>query len=311
MSVPVTAFLFPGQGAQMVGMDADLYRGSPAARRVFQETDAVLGQPLSTLILEGPPEELARTENAQPAILCVSMACLRAMEERLGPEAMPKPRFVAGHSLGEYTALVAAGAMDMAAGLDLVRRRGQLMQQASDRTPSAMVALLGMELDAAQQLCRETGAQLANVNSVQQMVIAGPVQTVEQAEKLALERGARRGIRLEVSGAFHTEVMRPAQEGIEQALAGVRFRRPSAPVIANTTARPITTPQQIRRELAEQVCTCVWWQQSIEHMASHGVTRFIEIGPGQVLSGLARRIRREVEAVSVGDLDALAALTVS
>ena len=310
-STALTAFLFPGQGAQAVGMGADVYHASPAARRVFEQADDALNLPLSALILQGPKDELARTENAQPAILCVSIAYLRAMEERLGTEAMPAPALVAGHSLGEYTALVAAGAMDLGTGLGLVRRRGQLMQEASDRTPSAMAALLGMELEAVQQLCRETGAQLANVNSAQQMVIAGPLETMEKAQKLAKERGARRAIRLDVSGAFHTEVMRPALAELEEALAKVEFMRPSAPIVANTTALPIDTPDQIGGELARQLCTCVQWQQSVEYMASQGVPRFIEIGPGDVLTGLTRRIQPNAQAMSAGGLDGLAAPAVS
>lgn len=288
-------------------MGSDIYHTSPVARQVFQEADAVLGFSLTATILEGPDETLLRTENAQPALLCVSIAYLRAMEERLGSSHMPQASFMAGHSLGEYTALVATGAIDLATGLRLVRRRGELMQMAADRTPSGMAAVLGLDLDAARALCNESGAQLANVNTPTQMVIAGPMEALDQASTLAKERGARRVIPLEVSGAFHTEVMRPAQADMERALEAVPFRQAAVPVIANTTARPVATPLEVREELGHQLCACVWWQQSIEYMLSKGVTRFIEIGPGRVLSNLVRHIHQDAETISM-DMDRLDAL---
>ena len=294
-----------------MGMGGDVYEASPAARCVFQETDAALGFPLSAIILEGPAEVLARTENAQPAILCVSIAYLRALEERLGPGPTPKPRFMAGHSLGEYTALVAAGAMDLASGLRTVRRRGELMQEASDRTPSGMVAVLGLSQEAVEALCRESGVQLANVNSPTQMVIAGAAGALEAASAAAKELGARRVVPLEVSGAFHTELMRPAQAGMDRALESAPLGPPTVPVVANTTALPVATAEAQREELARQLCACVRWQQSVEHMVSQGVTRFLEIGPGQALTGLVRSIHREAVAVAVGRLDALGSLAVS
>ena len=305
------AYIFPGQGFQAVGMGSDVYGASPAARRVFQETDAALGFSLSAIVLEGPAEVLARTENAQPAILCVSIAYLRALEEQLEPGHAPAPRFVAGHSLGEYTALVAAGAMDLASGLRLVRRRGELMQEASDRTPSGMVALLGLDQETVEALCQRSGVQLANVNSPTQMVVAGPAGALETASAMAKALGARRVVPLEVSGAFHTELMRPAQAGMDQALETVPLGLPAMPVVANTTALPLVTADALRKELVQQMCACVRWQQSIEYMVSQGVTRFVEIGPGQVLTGLVRSIHREAEAVAVGRLDALAGLAVS
>ena len=305
-----TAFLFPGQGAQAVGMGADVYANAPAGRAVFDEADTTLGFSLTKLILNGPAEELRRTEHAQPAIFCVSVALLRAMEERLGA-AMPMPAFVAGHSLGEYTALVAAGVVDFADGLRLVRLRGQLMQAAGDRAPTGMAAVLGMELQALRQVCDEAGVQVANINSPEQAVVAGPLEALERAAALAQERGARRVVPLEVSGAFHTEAMRPAQREMDQALQAVELRPAAVPIVANTTAEPLTAPDAVRQELADQLCGCVLWRQSVELMAGRGVTRFIEIGPGKVLSGLVRRIAPEVQSLAMGDLDALTALTVS
>jgi [acyl-carrier-protein] S-malonyltransferase len=303
-----TAFLFPGQGAQSVGMAADAHASSPAARAVFDEADSVLGIGLSGIILRGPTEELVRSHIAQPAILCASVALLRALQERLG-DAAPVPAFVAGHSLGEYSALVAAGSIDLATGLRLVRRRGELMQVAAEATPSGMAALIGLTYDVALAACEGTGAQVANANSEQQVVIAGPTDALERAIEAAKAAGARRALPLEVAGAFHTEVMRPGQEEMDRLFAETDFQPPSAPVIGNTTARPLATADEIRAELAGQLCGCVFWQQSVEYMASNGVERFVEIGPGNVLSGLAKRIAPGVETVAVGTLDALDALT--
>ena len=303
-----TAFLFPGQGAQAVGMGAAAYESSPAAHAVFDEADDVLGMPLSRIVLEGPAEELVRSHNAQPAILTVSIALLRAMEERFG-DAAPQATFAAGHSLGEYTALVAAGAIDLATALRLVRRRGELMQAACDATPSGMAALLGLRLEPAQDACEGTGAQVANVNSAEQIVIGGPSGALERAVERAKDAGARRAIPLEVAGAFHTEVMRPAQDGMDEALAEVDFAPPRIPVVANMTGTPMSTVDEIRHELSQQLCGCVYWAQSIEYMAEAGAVRFVELGPGGVLTGLVRRIAGSAEAVAVTDLDALSALT--
>jgi [acyl-carrier-protein] S-malonyltransferase len=308
---PKTAFLFPGQGAQIVGMGADAYEASAAARAVFEEADVALGNDLSSIIMHGPADLLVRTENAQPAIFCVSIALLRAMEDRLGPEDMPQASFMAGHSLGEYSALVAAGALGFSTGLQLVQERGKLMQVAADMNPSSLVALLGIELEAALAVCEETGTQISNVNNPGQVVIGGPLEPLNRAKELALQRGARRAMSLDVNGAFHTEAMRPAQSGMDTVLQEVNFQAPSVPVVGNTTALPITTAGEIRDELAKQLCTCVWWQRSMEYMASQGVTRFIEIGPGNVLSGIAKRVSRDTQAVSVGDLDAIMNLRVS
>lgn len=304
---PSTAFLFPGQGAQEVGMGADAYAGSAAARAVFDEADAILGVPLSRTILEGPADDLVRSHNAQPAILTVSIALLRALEEKLDGR-MIQPAFVAGHSLGEFSALVAAGAIDFKDALCLVRQRGELMQAAAEATRSGMAALIGLKLEAALTACDGTGAQVANANSEEQIVIAGPSDALVIAIERAKAAGARRALPLEVAGAFHTEVMRPAQTEMDAAFASTEFRDPKIPVIANTTGKPLTSRDQIRAELADQLCGCVYWQQSVEFMGTNGIQRFIEIGPGKVLTGLARRIVPGSEAISVANLDAIGAL---
>ena len=225
------------------------FEASAAARAAFQETDDVLGVPLSRTIFEGPAGDLVRSENAQPAILCVSVALLRAVQERLGAAA-PRPAFVAGHSLGEYTALVAAGALDFADALRLVRRRGELMQAAAAATPSGMAALIGLGFEDARRACEGTGAQVANANSAEQVVIAGPNDALALAIERAKEAGARRALPLDVAGAFHTEVMRPAQTALDGALRDADVRAPSVPVVANTTAEPVTTSEGLRGELA-------------------------------------------------------------
>ncbi len=302
-----TAFIFPGQGAQAVGMGSDAYHGSPAARAVFDETDSVLGLPLSRLILEGPAEELVRSQNAQPAILCVSIAMLRAAEKHLG-SAMPRPAFTAGHSVGEYAALVAAGALSLAEAMRLVRTRGELMQAACDTTPSGMAALIGLTMESARQACEGTGAQVANVNSGEQIVVGGPNDALERAIANAKEAGARRAIPLDVAGAFHTEVMRPAQEAMAGILPEAALSAAAVPVVANTTALPVESTEEVRAELGSQLCGCVYWQQSVELMVARGVDRFIEFGPGKVLTGLSRRIAPDAAALAVADLDAIKAL---
>ena len=302
-----TAFIFPGQGAQAVGMGSDAWHGSPAARAVFDEADWVLGVPLSRLILEGPADELVRSHNAQPAILCVSIAMLRATEEHFGT-AIPRPAFTAGHSVGEYAALVAAGSLSLSEGLRLVRARGELMQAACEATPSGMAALLGLTLEPARQACEGTGAQVANVNSAEQIVLGGPKDSLERAIENAKNAGARRAIPLEVAGAFHTEVMRPAQEAMVDVLAEAALNTATVPIVANTTALPIESAEEVRAELGSQLCGCVYWQQSVELMAARGVDRFIEFGPGKVLTGLARRIAPDAAALAVADLDAVSTL---
>lgn len=300
------AFVFPGQGSQAVGMGRDLFSCSEAARLVFQEADAVLGFSLSQLCFEGPEDGLRQTVNTQPAIMVASLACYRALQESLG-SSTPKPTFVAGHSLGEYSALVAAGAMSFADAVRLVRLRGKLMQEAGETTPSGMAAVIGIDEDRLEGICRLCGVQIGNINSPGQVTISGPQQELTEAMRQVKAAGARRVVPLNVSGAFHSEVMRPAAEGLCRALKEVNIGDAATPVIANVTGQPIGTSVQIRSELVDQLCSPVRWQASVETMVAGGVKHFVELGPGQVLSGLVKRCCEEATVDNVGDVASLEA----
>ena len=289
------AYVFPGQGSQWVGMGRDLYSSSPQAREVFEEADLTLGFPLSRLCFEGPEEVLRQTVNAQPAILAVSIAYLRA-----SPEFQERaPTFVAGHSLGEYTALVAARVLDFADALYLARERGRLMQEAGEKAAGGMVAIIGLEEASVNDICQPTGTQIANINCPGQIVISGSTQALAQAIELAKAKGAQRTIPLQVSGAFHSPLMQPAAEGMSQAVSRATFHDPVVPIVANTTAQPITSAEAVKVELLNQLCHCVRWQRSIEYMIEEGVSTFVEVGPGQVLTGLIRRIDKEVQVLNI------------
>ncbi|MCS7207075.1 MAG: ACP S-malonyltransferase [Dehalococcoidia bacterium] len=303
------AFLFPGQGTQFVGMGRDLAEASPAARALFQQADEALGFPLSRLMFEGPQADLTRTDNAQPAILVASLACLAALEEVVGKGALPPPAYAAGHSLGEYTALVAARSLTVEDAVRLVRLRGRLMQEASERCPGTMVVVLGLDEMTVEEVCRETGAQISTVNTEEQIVIAGDHLAVARAADLCALRGARRLVPLQVAGAFHTTLMASAREGLAQALAQVPIRDPQVPIVANASARPITTAQEVRQELVEQLCAPVRWKHSMQFLLSRGIKTFVELGPGRVLSGMLRQMSREVRLLPIADARSLAGVT--
>ena len=294
------AYVFPGQGSQWVGMGHDLYQQFDSARVVFQEADRILGFPLSRLCFEGPEDELKKTINVQPAIVTVSYACLQAAVEK----GLPRPAFVAGHSLGEYTALAAAAVLDFTTTVHLARERGRLMHEAGLKQPGGMAAIMGVDEASLGEICNQTGTRIANINSPGQIVISGAREDLAQALDVLKSRGAR-VIPLQVSGAFHSQVMQPAADGLAQAVASLTFRPARIPIIANTTAQPVTSAATIKEELLRQVCNCVRWQDSVQYMISNGVTRFIEIGPGKVLTGLIKRISKDVTTVNISDAEAV------
>lgn len=302
------AYVFPGQGAQHVGMGQDLHEHHASARDVFEEADAALGFKLSDICFSGPEEVLVRTDNVQPAVLTTSIACLRAAQETARTR-IPTPDFVAGHSLGEYTALVAAGTLEFGDALWLVRRRGELMYRAGEIAPGSMLALIGIDRSLVEQICRETNTEISNVNSPVQVVISGAVDALNSASALAKDRGARRIIPLKVSGAFHSSLMEPVLEEFADVLQSVAFLAPSIPVIGNVTGRPLQDTQQIREELLQQLRCCIQWQACVEHMAQNGgITSFYEFGPGTVLTGLIRRIYSSVNTFNVRGCEDLAQL---
>ena len=291
-----------------MGMGLELYRSSRAARDVFDQVDDTLATPLTKLIFEGPEEELEKTINSQPAIMATSLACLKAMEEF--QEADPyRPVAMAGHSLGEYSSLVASGVLDLADGIRLVRERGRLMQEASELVPGSMAAIIGLDQFTIKEVCLETGAEIANINGDDQIVISGDRMCVARAIDMSSVRGAKKAVMLAVSGAFHSSLMSGAQDGLAAAIHDVGFRDPVSPIIANSTSAPLTTAQDVKDELLNQLCSCVQWKKSVSCMLGLGVSSFIEFGPGKVLTGLIKRIShtptyrdREVELLNVADL---------
>jgi [acyl-carrier-protein] S-malonyltransferase len=297
---PKIAYIFPGQGSQWVGMGHELYQGFPRAREVFEEADSVLDFSLSRLCFEGPETELQQTINAQPAILTVSAAYLRVLPELFGEDAFSPPVFMAGHSLGEYSALLAADVLNFADMVRVVRERGRLMQQVGEKTGGGMVAIIGLEEAPVKEICWETGTQISNINCPGQIVVSGTRQALIKAIDLARAKGAHRTIPLQVSGAFHTSMMQPAADEMSAFISGFIFRDPAIPVIANTTARPVAAADEVRAELISQFCHCVYWQRSVENMIMAGVNTFIEIGPGRVLTGLIRRISKEAQTRNIG-----------
>ena len=301
---PTVAWVFPGQGAQHVGMGADLADQSATARAVFTAADEALGIALSQICFEGPEDELTRTVNTQPAIVTHSVAALATAIET--GAITSRPAFVAGHSLGEYAALIAAGAVGFDDGVRLVRERGRLMQEACDAEPGTMAAILGLDPAVLQPICDEHGASICNINAPGNITIGGTLAAVEAASAAASEAGATRVVPLTVSGAFHTPLMAGAAEGLRGALEGVSFADPRIPVISNVTATPMTDPGRFAAELVGQVTMPVLWADSVAAMQAAGVTTLIEFGPGRVLGGLARRIDRSLETRNIGTAEDLA-----
>jgi [acyl-carrier-protein] S-malonyltransferase len=296
----LVALLFPGQGSQFVGMGRELAEGYPAARAVFQEADDVLGFSLSRLAWEGPEDELTLTLNAQPAILVHSIAVHRVIRDRL-----PDVQFAAGHSLGELSAYVAAGTLTLADGVRTVRLRGELMYRGGQERPGTMAAILGLDDAAGERACAEASqgdavCVPANYNSPGQMVISGDVSAVQKAIELAKAAGAKRAMQLNVSGAFHSPLMRVATEGLVQQLNTVEMQTPSFPVVSNVTAQPVSDAEEARRLLVEQLTSPVRWSASMVTMAAAGVRECLELGPGNVLCGLLKRIDKQVSCRALG-----------
>lgn len=325
MTQPV-AFVFPGQGSQAVGMGADIFRASPAARAVYEIADAALGFGLSHMCFEGPEEALRETINTQPALVATSLALLAALQEAAGApldaaapalRAPLAPAWVAGHSVGEYAALAASGALDIGATLRLARERGRLMHEQGGAVPSGMAAVLGMDANALAEVCAEatrqaqaelTGATahpgeghvvVANDNAPGQVVISGAQRALELAMELAKARGAKRVVPLAVSGAFHSPVMAPAAEGLARAVAAAPIHDAAIPIVSNISATPISAEAALRAELARQIVSPVRWTDSVAWLAEQGITTFVEIGSGQVLAGLIKRIANGATTLSV------------
>ena len=297
------AFTFPGQGSQAVGMGQSLAETSASAREVFEEVDDALGQNLTKLMWEGPIEELTLTENAQPALMAVSMAGLRVLEKDGGLVLADKVKFVAGHSLGEYSALAAAGVFSLTDTAKLLKLRGQAMQRAVPVGEGAMAAVLGLDLDVAQEVAAEAAqgevCTAANDNAPGQIVLSGSVAAIERAIVLAKERGAKRSMSLPVSAPFHCALMEPAELEMRDALGDVTMVAPTVPLVANVTAEAVSDPDAIRDLLVRQVTGAVRWRESVLYMGEQGVESLVEIGAGKVLSGMARRINRDMITYSI------------
>jgi len=299
-----TAYVFPGQGSQSVGMGKDIYETSSVAKAVFDEADSALGFPISELCFNGPDSELQQTVNSQPAIMTVSMASLKAALAAAGQGGL-SPDFVAGHSLGEYCALLAADVFNFADAVRLVWERGRLMHEAGMIRPGGMAAIIGLDEACVAGICFDSGVEIANINSPAQIVISGPKAALIKAVELAKQKGARHAIELKVSGAFHSSLMEPVVEGMTKVISRVKFNNPTIPVVVNSSGKMVSTAEEIKAELIWQLCNSVQWNRSIEFMIESGVSTFIEIGPGRVLSGLIRRINSDVKVLHIDHIKSL------
>ena len=305
------AFIFPGQGSQTVGMGKALADAFPAAKAVFDEVDAALGDKLSATIFEGPADKLTLTENAQPALMAVSLAAMRVLQKEAGLDLKRDAQFVAGHSLGEYSALAAAGAFSVSDAARLLRTRGQAMQKAVPVGTGAMAALLGLDFGQASAVATEAAqgevCQAANDNGAGQVVVSGHKAAVERAVEIAKTKGAKRAMLLPVSAPFHCALMQPAAEVMAEALSKVQINAPAVPVVANVLAKPLSDPKEIVDALVKQVTGTVRWRECVEYMSGTGVTTFYEVGAGKVLSGLVKRLAASASSTAIGTPDDIAA----
>jgi len=293
--------LFPGQGSQFVGMGKDLLKKSKSAKDVYEQVNEALGRDLTKIIFDGSEKELNETSNAQPAITATSLACLAYLKE-LTEESFDI-HFTAGHSLGEYTSLAASGALSIDETIKLVVERGRLMQLACEKNPGGMIAIIGVDEFTVEEVCRETGAYTSSINTVSQIVISGDHMSLARAVDLLNARGAKRMINLPVSGAFHSELMQPAIDGLTEMLNSLNFTNPRFPIISNVKAQPIETGIELKEELVNQMKSCVQWSKTLDYLIGKGCNTFIEIGPGKVLTNFIKRLPGEYELMNVSDYD--------
>lgn len=301
------AYVFPGQGSQNVGMGLDIYNSYTSAREAYDEADAALGFSLSRLCFEGPEEKLTQTNNVQPAVLATSIAYLRAIQQA-NNNTLPLPSFVAGHSLGEYTALVAADVLSFPDALRLVRERGRLMYEAGQKNPGGMLAIMGIDKEVVEDICSHSKTEISTVNCPGQIVISGAVDALVEASKLAKTKGARRCVLLKVSGAFHSALMEPIVDEFREVISSFVFHPAEIPIIANVTAEPMVMVESIKEELLMQIRHCIQWQRSVEYMVLNGVSSFYEIGPGRVLTGLIKRVTDQVQTINISEIGDIAQL---
>ena len=296
--------VFPGQGCQVVGMGKDLSDNFTLAKQIFQEADDTLGYKLSDLMFNGPDKDLEDTSCSQPAIMAVSVACWKVLNQAMGDMKL-KVQCSAGHSLGEYTSLVISGVISYSDGLRLVQERGRLMHDASVVRPGSMAAVIGLNEQEVETVCRQSGAEMANINSNDQIVISGDSEHVAEAVQIASDMGARKVITLPVSGAFHSSLMEYASDGLSKILDEIDFNDSEVPIIANSTGLPVKSADEIKEELLKGLCSCVKWKDSIQYMVNSGVSNFIEFGPSRVLSSLIKRINKEVTVESISSVKTL------
>ena len=297
-----TAVVFPGQGSQVIGMGADLYEKSSIAKDIFDEVDETLGRKLTDIVFSGSQDVLNKTENAQPAITATSLACFSVFKGKFKDFT---PSVTAGHSLGEYTSLSASNALSVSDTIRLVSERGRLMQIACDKNPGGMVAIIGMEIDVVEEVCRESGAYPSNINSSQQVIISGDNDSLAIAVDLAKARGAKKAIKLSVGGAFHSILMEPARDSLMDFIESLNFSDPEIPLIGNVNAKPLENASQIKNELIEQLMSCVQWNDTIKYMSSNGLNDYIEFGPGKVLTGLIKRIDSNSSTMNIDSYESL------
>jgi [acyl-carrier-protein] S-malonyltransferase len=302
------AYVFPGQESHSVGMGLDLYVHYSSAREVFDEVDKALGFPLSHLCFEGPQEDLRQTINVQPAVLTTSIACLRAAQE-VSKNGIPEPTFVAGHDVGTYAALVAAGALSLSDAVRLIRERGRLMNEAGQRAAGGMVSMTGLDIEVFKNISFSTGAEIAYIDAPDQVTLSGSQESLTKAKRLAQIKGARRILPLRVSGPFNSSLMEPAIGRLRNAISEFTFNKPVVPVVANVTAQPLTDLEAIKEELVSQIVRPVQWQQSVETMITQGVTTFFEMGPGEMLTKLIKRISPGAQTFNISSAQTISEIT--